>query len=199
MNAFLRESISHPTTVDSSFTGLEHRLRTFNEALPNLVRARNLTDFQLAGPAQNAMLSFALIHSANEICLHSTRVPSLFNKEQSKSADSRISERIIIDTAQIAGELIHEHNMTFSRGRKIPPMVGYCVFTIGSVHAHMNEFRDGPGWSEPWIYGVSCLLLLEHMRTYWPILGRLVRLTDWPPVPPVLVDYAYGSAYSAIT
>lgn len=180
MNAFLRESISHQTTEDSSLRRLEHRLRIFNDALPNIVRARNVTDFQLAGPAQNAMLSFAIIHSANVICLHSTRVPSLFNKEQSRSAESLKSERIIAETARIAGELIHEHNVTFSRGRKIPPMVGYCVFTIGSIHAHMNEFRDGAGWSEPWIYGVSCLLLLEHMRTYWPVLGRLVCVTHVP-------------------
>lgn len=131
-------------------------------------------DFQLAGPGQGAMLCFSIIHCANMICLHSTRTSDLMGLTRSSSDDSDASKHIITEMARIGGEIIHEHISTSPRDRRIPPMTGYCVFAIGAVHAHMHEFRDGPGWSEAWIHGVSCLLLLEHMSTYWPVLEKLV-------------------------
>lgn len=176
----LQQSIHGATISDESLLELESRLRRFHKSLPSVLKADNLMDFQLAGPAQDAKLCFAVIYCANMICLHSFKVRTFGKLTESNVPNSSQSEKIIIEMARLGGELIHEHISDFSKNRKTPPMAGYCVFAIGSVHAHMNEFRDGPGWSEPWINGVSCLLLLEHLRTHWPVLGTLVGLEDFP-------------------
>lgn len=135
-------------------------------------------DFQLAGPNQDAMLAFTLIYCANMICLHSLRIPNLITMKHVSIADSKTSQRIVVDLAQLAGALVNEYISRTTRGRKIPAMVGTSVFAIGAVLAHMNEFRDGPGRSEPWMYGASCLILLEYITTYWPVLAGLVGPTD---------------------
>lgn len=158
------------------FPALEARLKAFSNALPSSIRANCLMDFQLAGPAQSAMLCFALVNCANTICLHSCKISHLSNMKPNTTADqTEASTQIVLNMAHTAGDMIHDHISNFSKERKTPPMIAYCVFAIGSVHAHMSEFRDDPGRSEAWIRGVSCLLLLEYMRTYWPVLDKLVR------------------------
>lgn len=174
VNSFAREFINSGNAVDNDLHALELRLHKFNNALPSTLKAENLMEFQLAGPGQGVMLCFSIIHCANMICLHSTRVPSLTGVTRSSDGDSNSSQDVIIEMARIGGELIHEHISNLSKTKSIPPMTGYCVFAIGAVHAHMHEFRDGPGYSEAWIHGVSCLLFLEHMSTYWPVLEKLV-------------------------
>lgn len=176
----LQQSIHGAKTTDESLFELDSRLRKFHKSLPSILKADNLMDYQLAGPAQHAKLCFAVIHCANMICLHSFKLRTFGRLIESDEPVSRNSEQIITEMARLGGELIHEHISNFSKSWKTPPMVGYCVFAIGSVHAHMNEFRDGPGWSEPWINGVSCLLLLEHLRSHWPVLDNLVGLQSLP-------------------
>lgn len=177
----LQQSIHGTIISDKRLMELDSRLRSFQRSLPSVLKADNLLDFQLAGPAQDAKLCFATIHCVNMICLHSFRVRKFSVMTDRSSVESRHSKQTIIDMARLGGESIHEHISNFSRSRKTAPMIGCCVFAIGSVHAHMNEFRDGPGWSEPWINGVSCLLLLEHSRSHWPVLNTLVSQKDMLP------------------
>lgn len=170
----LQQSIHGAPISDEKLMQLDSRLRSFYKTLPGVLKADNLLDFQLAGPAQDVKLCFATIHCANLICLHSFRVRNFSVLTDSSRFESDYSERTIMEMAQLGGGMIHEHISNFSKSRKTPPMAGYCIFAIGSVHAHTKEFRDGPGWSEPWINGVSCLLLLEHLSSYWPVLSTLV-------------------------
>ncbi|KAE8413518.1 hypothetical protein BDV36DRAFT_268252 [Aspergillus pseudocaelatus] len=59
--------------------------------------------------------------------------------------------------------------------KEMPPFMGYCAYIAGSIQAHTSCFRNCPGESLSWAQGMLCFLILEEMKTQWPMLNSMVR------------------------
>lgn len=68
---------------------------------------------------------------------------------------------------------------------RIPPFVGYCTFAAGLVHSTLGSLSPNRPVSDAHFQHMQvALLLLDELRSYWPILTPLVSfsLIFTPPI-----------------
>jgi hypothetical protein len=58
---------------------------------------------------------------------------------------------------------------------KVPSFVGYCAFIARSVHGIMLDLKDTCLAPALRTNAIVCLIILEELKIYWPILSFMVH------------------------
>ena len=115
------------------------------------------------------------------IYLHASVVPGISGSKAKLDISDNLSEfcgRTALINASRFAKMAKAYLASVPDFSKIPSFVGYCAFIAGSVHAvalRLKQYHSSvSSWARRGI--IVCSLILQELKSYYPILTPLVKL-----------------------
>lgn len=111
------------------------------------------------------------------VYLHASAVPAFSGSKAGLEISTNLVEfcaRTTLLNANLYTEMAKAYRATTPDFSKVPSFVGYCAFIAGSIHGVMLGLKQTSSTRSSWANGIVCLLVLQELKVYWPILGILV-------------------------
>ncbi|KAB8205716.1 hypothetical protein BDV34DRAFT_195083 [Aspergillus parasiticus] len=166
------------TSLATEVFGLDTKLRRFYSSIPaELKPPESLDESKKCEKAQRNGFCLQSIYYCCSLYLWSSMVPPLSNQRSNTT-------ELPVGFADYGTVIVMQHVKMFVQSarayltvgaefKKIPPFVGYCAYIAGSIQTHTFCFRNCPGDSLSWAQGMLCFLILEELKTHWPMLNSM--------------------------
>lgn len=177
---------SYSSTYVAAIFELDLRLQQIYAMLPPELQVENALKRGASEDLQRNSFYLNSIYYLCNIFLHASAVPGLSGSSGASDIPHNFMEfcaTIALTNANNFSKMAKTYLERSPDLAKIPPFVGYCAFISGSVHAVMARLsRESSIFTPSRAQSIVCLLVLQELKAYYPILGLLVSSTLYCPI-----------------
>ncbi|KAL3440001.1 hypothetical protein BJX65DRAFT_315216 [Aspergillus insuetus] len=160
---------------------LDAKLRRFYAHIPAELKSTDLFWSQNSDAVQRNGFCLESIYHCSLLRLYGSAIPALSGETKRGHLDvplgiSSYCTKVLLENLNAFGDLLKNYLCTCPDLSKIPSFLGYCAFTAGSTFSQLHAFGTGQRKSTSWAYGMLCLLFLDEIKGYYPVLNSKAQI-----------------------
>ncbi|KAL2833579.1 hypothetical protein BJY01DRAFT_90827 [Aspergillus pseudoustus] len=158
---------------------LDAKLRRFYAHVPNELKSTDLFWSQNSEAVQRNGFCLESIYHCSLLRLYASAIPAWSGEAKRGHLDvplgmSSYCTKVVLENLNAFGELLKNYLCTYPDLSMIPSFLGHCAFIAGSAFSQLRSFGSGQRKSTSWAYGMLCLLFLDEIKGYYPVLNSKV-------------------------